>query len=294
MKSAIYNIFPNLLGNIKNWYDVVRRAKEMGFTWIYINPITYPGFSGSLYATKDYYSYNPQYFSSSNKEEAELEIKHFLHFCNTLEMKVMIDLVINHSSKDCILTETNKNWYLLKDGDLVSPSVMDNGKVIEWGDLASFDNEKSEDIEGLWNYWKDLIKHNIDLGFSGFRCDAAYKVTEKLWEYLIVNTKEYKNSVIFFAETLGCSLEDIKVLNDAGFDYMASSAKWWNYIDEWFLKQYNEIRIFSYQIAFPENHDTQRAIEEYNGNILKVKQSALFTAIVSDMWTSNVNCERDH
>ena len=31
----------------------------MGFDWIYVNPLNYTGFSGSLYAIKDFYKFNP-------------------------------------------------------------------------------------------------------------------------------------------------------------------------------------------------------------------------------------------
>ncbi len=35
----------------------------MGFNAVYINPFHYPGFSGSLYAVKDYYRLNPRFHS---------------------------------------------------------------------------------------------------------------------------------------------------------------------------------------------------------------------------------------
>lgn len=297
MNIAGYNLFAPLLGNIKNWYSHIDRIKEMGFEWVYINPITYPGFSGSLYATKDYYKYNPAFFTSSKKDIAEKEIKDFTNYCKSKNIKLMIDLVINHSSKDCNLVEEHLEWYKLKDGKLVSPGAWDNGKWIEWGDLASFNNEKTilnqnnEEIENpIWNYWKKLIKHNLELGFSGFRCDAAYKVPKELWQYLINNAKNENNEnnknkeIIFFAESLGCSLEDTKDLIEAGFDYVASSAKWWDYESEWFIEQYDLARKNCKQIAFPSNHDTNRLITEYDGNIWKLKQTFLFTAMVCDMW----------
>ena len=291
MNISGYNLFTPLLGNIKNWYSHIDRIKKIGFEWVYINPITYPGFSGSLYATKDYYKYNPAFFTSSKKNIAEKEIKYFTQYCKKNNIKLMIDLVINHSSKDCNLVEEHFDWYKLKDGELVSPGAWDNGKWIEWGDLASFNNEKiilnknNEEIENpIWNYWRELIKHNLELGFSGFRCDAAYKIPKELWSYLINNAKKYNKDIIFFAESLGCSLEDTKDLIEAGFDYVASSAKWWDYKSEWFIEQYDLARKNCKQIAFPSNHDTERLITEYNGNIWKLKQTFLFTAIVSDMW----------
>lgn len=286
-----YNLFVPLLGNIKNWYSHIDRIKKIGFQWVYINPITYTGFSGSLYATKYYYKYNPAFFTNPEKDIAEKEIKDFVIYCKNNNIKLMIDLVINHSSKDCNLVEEHFEWYKLKDGKLVSPGAWDNGKWIEWGDLASFNNERiilnenNEEIENpIWNYWKELIKHNLELGFSGFRCDAAYKVPKELWQYLISNAKKENKDIIFFAESLGCSLEDTKNLIEAGFDYVASSAKWWDYESEWFIEQCDLARENCKQIAFPSNHDTERLITEYKGNIWKLKQTFLFTAIVCDMW----------
>ena len=303
MRISGYNLFPPLLGHIKNWYSHIDRIKNMGFEWIYVNPITYTGFSGSLYATKYYYQYNPSFFSSSDKNTAESELKDFIAYCSNKGIKVMIDLVINHSSKDCNLVEEHFEWYKTKDGVLQSPGAWDNGKWVEWGDLAVFNNkrdpnekddeekndeciENSSDaiLNPIWYYWKDLVKHNLDLGFSGFRCDAAYKVPKELWKYLIDNAKQINNEVIFFAESLGCSMEDTEKLIDAGFDYVASSAKWWDYEGEWFIEQYDLARKKAKQIAFPSNHDTKRLITEYDGNIWRVKQTLLFTAIVCDMW----------
>lgn len=293
MKNSAYNLFPPILGHIKNWYSHTDRIKDMGFEWIYINPITYPGFSGSLYATKDYYSYNKNFFTSDNNIIAEKEIKDFNDHCKKIDIKVMVDLVINHSSKDCSLIREHIEWYKTKDGSLVSPGAWDNGKWIEWGDLASFNNEKKEtgELNELWTYWEKLIEHNIKLGFSGFRCDAAYKVPFELWKYLINNTKEIKEDTIFFAESLGCTKEDILMLAEAGFDYVASSARWWDYESEWFIEQYDISRVKSKQIAFPENHDTMRLITEYDGNIWRVKQTAFFTAIVCDMWMITLGFE---
>lgn len=203
MRILGYNLFPPLLGHIKNWYRHIDRIKSIGFEWVYINPITYPGFSGSLYATKYYYQYNPSFFTSNSKDTAEKELKEFIAYCNNKEIKVMMDLVINHSSKDCNLIDEHFEWYKTKDGALQSPKAWDNGKCIEWGDLAVFNNKRdpnqddkennknsNEILNPIWYYWNDLIKHNLDLGFTGFRCDAAYKVPEELWKYLIDNANK--------------------------------------------------------------------------------------------------------
>lgn len=55
----IYNLFPLLAGKFTEWEGHLKRASEMGFNWVFVNPINYPGFSGSLYSVKDYFDFNP-------------------------------------------------------------------------------------------------------------------------------------------------------------------------------------------------------------------------------------------
>ena len=55
----IYNLFPLWTGNVRDWTPRLHRAADLGFDWVFINPIHYPGFSGSLYSVKDYFSMNP-------------------------------------------------------------------------------------------------------------------------------------------------------------------------------------------------------------------------------------------
>jgi len=56
---VIYNLFPRIAETI--WLHHASHAAEMGFNWLYINSIRYPGFSGSLYAVKHHYRINPQF-----------------------------------------------------------------------------------------------------------------------------------------------------------------------------------------------------------------------------------------
>ena len=58
----IYNLFPSLLGPVDKWLSHVERAVEMGFNWIFLNPLHLTGASGSLYAIRDYFHFNPAFF----------------------------------------------------------------------------------------------------------------------------------------------------------------------------------------------------------------------------------------
>ena len=46
-------------GPVPAWSDHLDRIAGMAFDWIYVNPFHYPGFSGSLYAVKDFYRLHP-------------------------------------------------------------------------------------------------------------------------------------------------------------------------------------------------------------------------------------------
>lgn len=280
----IYNIFPRLLGHIKHWHMHIPRIRAMGFDTIYLNPLSYPGFSGSLYAIKDHYAYNPMFFTSDDRSVAEGELSEFIAACEKQGIAVMMDLVINHTASDSSLAKEHPAWYKKdKDGKFVSPGAWDNGTWISWGDLIEIDNEGSDDKKGLITYWKKLITYNQGLGFSGFRCDAAYKVPAAVWQELITHAKKKKNAV-FFAETLGCPMENVIALSDAGFDYIASSARWWDFHADWCLSQYNGSRTHAPSVSFPENHDTLRTIDEYKGNMNRVRLTMLLTALLSAGW----------
>src|SRR5436190_1943214 len=67
----IYNLFPNLAGPISGWTAELPRIAGMAFNAVYINPFHYPGFSGSLYAVKDYYCLNPRFRGKTRKSDDE-------------------------------------------------------------------------------------------------------------------------------------------------------------------------------------------------------------------------------
>lgn len=257
----------------------------MGFDWIYLNPWHYPGFSGSLYAPKEFDRLNPLFLPPGEPERSLRPLAQFLREAAELGARVMMDLVVNHTSKDCPLAEKHPTWYRRTgDGELVSPSVVDPGdpgRVTVWGDLAEIDNAGTPDREGLWGFWAGLVRESLQLGFSGFRCDAAYMVPAELWRYLIEGARALRPDVLFFAETLGAPEEDVLALHDAGFDYFFNSSKWWNYTDDWALEQHARFGAIAPSISFPETHDTTRLAADTGGNEALQRQRYAFAAVFS-------------
>ena len=276
----IYNIFPKLFKNINAWNDNLGRIKDMGFNCIFINSIHLPGFSGSIYAVKDHYSYNNLFFIK-NKPHKE-QLKEFISNCKKRNLDIMIDLIINHTSKDANLIKEHRNWYKLdENNELKTPGVWQNGTMVKWEDLAILDIENSPDKKNLWDYLLNIGRYFLQLGFTGFRCDAAYQVNSEFWEFLISTLKKEFKNIIFLAETLGCTPGHIQSLSNCGFDYIYNSSKWWDFKEDWCLEQYDLNRNIASSVSFPETHDTERLMSEVKDNTRVFLQKLYFAAIFS-------------
>ncbi len=217
--TLIYNLFPPLLGPIPRWEEHLKRIAAMGFTWLYLNPIHTPGLSGSLYAVKDYFGLNPLFFPDSGKDP-EAALEHFLKAAGRRGLKVMLDLVINHTAIDSPLVKEHPEWYAQdEDGQIKHPGAIDPAdatRVTVWGDLAELEYWPPPDPEGLLNFWHTVVAKYLRLGFRGFRADAAYKIPGEFWERLISEARRLEPRARFFAETLGCRLEECAQLSSRG------------------------------------------------------------------------------
>jgi len=281
--ALIYNLFPLLAGPFTDWQPHLERARSLEFNWIFINPVSYPGFSGSLYAVKDHYRLNPLFVDQDSELEPERQLARMLDQAHEIGLKVMIDLVINHTAIDSPLTKEHPAWYKHDSkGKIKNPGVWEGDKLVTvWRDLAEIDNEHSTEREELWDYWLKLVYYYLDLGFDGFRCDAAYKVPGELWNLLIPKARERFPQAAFFAESLGCTISEVIELAEAGFDYVFNSSKYWDFIEPWCLSQYEKSRWFAPSVSFPESHDTPRLMKELNFNLDAVRQRYTFSALYS-------------
>ena len=282
--TLIYNLFPLLFGPIPRWEEHLDRIAGMGFTWIYLNPISTTGISGSLYAVKDYFAINPLFHPESG-EDPEKALVHFLKAAKRRKLKVMVDLVINHTAIDSPLTNQHPEWYAKdKDGRIKNPSCIDPAdatKITVWGDLAELEYWPPPDPEGLLHFWDQVISYYLRLGFAGFRCDAAYKIPGGFWARLIGEARQLVPEVQFFAEPLGCRLKDLAQLSAAGFDFSYNRSKWWDFHENWCLEQYNRFRRLAPSLSFPETHDTERLAKESGNGVEVARQRYLFAAFFS-------------
>lgn len=278
----VYNLFPLLAGPCNQWESHLQRAAAMGFDWIFVNPVQKPGYSGSLYSIADYFQLHPLLADPASAQPPEQQLKATLALAGQLGLQVMVDLVINHCAFDSELTRQHPEWFVREgDGSIAHPFCMEDGHKVVWGDLALFNHQHTSDPEGLYRYFYKIVEYLLELGFKGFRCDAAYQIPGHTWSRLIREVRQKYPDAVFAAETLGCTADQTKQTAQAGFDFVFNSSKWWDFHGAWLMEQYQLVREIAPSISFPESHDTERLFQEVNGNLAAMKQRYLFSALFS-------------
>ncbi|HKH32741.1 MAG TPA: maltotransferase domain-containing protein [Beijerinckiaceae bacterium] len=257
----IYNLFPLLVGKISAWRAELPRIAAMNFDWVYVNPFHETGGSRSLYAIRDPFRLDPR-FRDERAGSDDDQIRAFAEDAASRGLKVMADLVINHTANDARLVEERPDVYDRDEtGGVRSPFAVDPDDpsiVTVWGDLAELSYREPSAKDFLLQYWDGYVARLQAQGIRGFRCDAAYKVPPEVWRHLIGRAKERDRGCLFAAETLGCTFDETKATADAGFDYLFNSFAWWDFRAPWALETYEALRTVAPSIAFPENHDMAR------------------------------------
>jgi starch synthase (maltosyl-transferring) len=282
----IYNLFPPLAGPFDQWAPHLQRAAEMGFDWVFVNPIQQLGRSGSLYSIADYFAINKTFLAPRSELRPDDQVRAMAATAAEHGLSLMIDLVINHCAEDSKLVQLHPDWFAREHGRLAHPfCIEENGNKVVWRDLAQFDHQRAlrrpDDPDGLLEYCVRMVEHLIGLGFRGFRCDAAYQVPTEFWRRMIERIRLAHPDTVFVAETLGCTPRQTRETASAGFDAIFNSAKWWDFHGNWLLEQYELTRHVAPSIGFPESHDTRRMFDEYEGNVDALRQRYLFTGLFS-------------
>ncbi len=150
----------------------VGELKDLGATVLWLMPI-HPvgvlhrkGKLGSPYAVQDYYGVNPEFGTLQ-------DFKKLLATVHRNGMKLIIDLVANHTSWDSRLMQEHPDWFTRDAaGRIVSPNT-------DWTDVADLDYSKP----GLRSWMIAMMLWWVrDVGIDGFRCDVAEMVPTDFWE----------------------------------------------------------------------------------------------------------------
>src|SRR5689334_16542117 len=195
---VIYQIFPRNFsseGNFKGVTAQLDRLKDLGVSILWLMPI-HPigqekkkGSIGSPYAVRDYYSINPDYGTKD-------DLKRLVTEAHRRGLKVIIDIVANHTSWDSVLMKTPEFYRRDAAGQILSP--------YDWTDVAALNYENAK----LRRYMTEMLTYWVrEFDLDGFRCDVAGEVPTDFWEQARAELEKVKPDIFMLAEAHKAELE---------------------------------------------------------------------------------------
>lgn len=179
------------------------RLKDLGVDVVWLMPI-HPigvvgrkGTLGSYYAASDYCAVNPEF---GTMEDFDI----FLASAHSLGLKVIIDMVCNHTSPDAVWNdkEVGYDWYVR---DSLGNTIVE----YDWTDIAKLDYSNPD----LRKAMDDVLRFWINKGIDGFRCDAAWSLPTDYWAGILPELKAQNPELYFLAEA-----EQPDLNAEGGFD----------------------------------------------------------------------------
>lgn len=179
------------IGDIQGVIDKLDYVTDMGFNGIWLMP-TMPSPTYHKYDVTDYYGVDPQYGTVD-------DFKELLDACEEKGIKLIIDLVMNHSSsKHTWFVEACNYLKTLPEGSTPDPSVCPyvdyyhfstTQESSTWykvagsnyyyeGEFWSEMPDLNLESEALRTEFENIAKFWIDLGVDGFRMDAVMHFSE--------------------------------------------------------------------------------------------------------------------
>ncbi|MDJ0366423.1 alpha-amylase family glycosyl hydrolase [Hymenobacter sp. H14-R3] len=148
------------------------RLAKMGvvIVWLMpVHPIGTVGRKGSLgspYAVQDYFAVNEEFGTLD-------DLRHLVQTAHELGLKVLLDWVANHTSRDNALITQHPAWYQYDaQGQLVPP-------VADWTDVVALDYTNPE----LRAYMLEALRYWVrEADIDGYRCDVAGLVPTDFWD----------------------------------------------------------------------------------------------------------------
>ncbi len=282
---VIYQVFVRnhtTEGTFKALITDLDRIKSLGVDIVYLLPIhpigekNKKGTLGSPYSIQDYRLINPRLGTIDT-------FKELIHEVHARKMKIMIDEVLNHTSRDSkLLKEHPEYFYRNKNGEIAN-------KVGEWWDVVDL-NYRSD--KALWFELADTLKFYARLGVDGFRMDVASLVPLDFWEYARKEVSKINRNTIWLSESIhgdflkyirdqgfeGASESEIYQVFDMAYDYDAypfmeaylkGDAPLKGFLEA--IKRQDEIYPANYvKMKNLENHDTRRIADLVNLDMDKV------------------------
>ncbi len=191
---VIYEVFVRNHGPHGTFADVeadLPRIRDLGVDLVWFMPIHPIGHSqrkgklGSPYAVADYRAVNPEYGTLE-------DLTRLIERVHALGMKVMMDVVYNHTARDSVLVQAHPDWFHQDENGAPVSTVLD------WTDIIDLKHPN----EALAAYLIESLQMWARLGVDGFRCDVAALVPEAFWVRARRAVAEVKPGMVWLAESV--------------------------------------------------------------------------------------------
>ncbi|MDY0294188.1 MAG: alpha-amylase family glycosyl hydrolase [Acholeplasmataceae bacterium] len=209
---TIYQIFPRQYSPTHDFSGIIDdldRIRNMGIDIIYLLPIHTIGMKdrkgsvGSPYAIEDYYAIHADL---GNFED----FKNLVDEVHKRHMKIMIDIVFNHTSRDSKLVKTHPEWFYKNElGDFAN-------RVGDWSDITDLDFREKK----VWYYLIDVLKYWAQY-VDGFRCDVAPLLPLDFWMEARQEVEKINPDITWLTESVHPGF--VKYLRDLGYDCSSDS-----------------------------------------------------------------------
>jgi len=198
-------------GTFKALKKDLDRVKDLGVDILYLIPIheigkkQKKGDLGCPYSIQDYRSINAEYGTLD-------DFKSLIEETHKRDMKVMIDVVFNHTSHDSVLLEKHPEYfYKNEQGEFAN-------RVGDWWDITDLDYTK--DI-GLWEELISTLEYWTNLGVDGFRWDVASLIPLEFLEMAHERLLDLNPDIIFLSESVHGGF--VSYLRNQGFKCLSES-----------------------------------------------------------------------
>jgi len=271
---VIYEIYPRAFSQQGNFNAITARLdelKDLGVTILWLMPI-HPigqekkkGTIGSPYAVRDYYAINPDYGTAD-------DLKRLVREAHKRGLKVIIDIVANHTSWDSVLMKHPEFYKRDAKGNITYP--------YDWYDIAALNYSSNE----LRRYMTDMLKYWIrEFDLDGFRCDVAGEVPTDFWENARRELEQIKPDIVMLAEAhkadLMVSAFDLDYswpLHSALTQVLQGLVPASDLREAW-EKEVKEWPRGSLHMRFSDNHDERRAIARFGEPAALAASAFVFT-----------------
>jgi len=190
--AVIYEVFTRSFSDAGTFREVelaLPRLKDLGVTVVWLMPIhrigalNRKGHFGSPYAVQDYYSIDPQNGSAE-------EFRSLVKRAHELGLKVIIDMVANHTAWDSVMMDRHPDFYTSQNGQVVPP-------VPDWTDVADLNYDNPQ----LRAYMIEMLKYWIrEFDIDGYRCDVANMIPLDFWAQARAEMEKLKPELFMLAE----------------------------------------------------------------------------------------------